>query len=1253
MVRKLLFFFVLSALTAALPARASTLTVCDGGDTSDHVPIYGYYLDDFLKCEFIIPADSLTEMTGKSITQITWYLDVTASSDWGDASFKIFMKEVDASTFSPVDYEYSFYGYNDATVVYEGALDGQQSVMSIPLQQSFDYHGGNLLIGVYNMVEGQWSKTTFYGVATDDSSDDTPSVSGYRDESAGGLDEVPANSRYFLPKTTFEYVSQGEILSPIDLTVRDITTSTATLSWTPRDSETQWEVAYKLSSAEEWTELTVGVDSVDLSGLTSCAFYDCRVRAIKDGNVSAWSEATFCTQCCEDADKGELAYTLTDSFGDGWNGAYIGVVNLSINREEATITNANSAKITGSVRICYDVPYAFIWHKGSYDYECSFSFSNPIINEELFSISGAQNLATGDTLFVYTLVAETYPRPEDLQVGAVTYNSATLTWTPGDDETAWQVAYSTDENFDPKVSIEGATIVNVNTTPEVTLNLNEYTTYFAAVRSKYGDMTSAWCNNIVSFRTPAQFAPVEDLSVDTVKSNMAIAEWTPIADAGYSLRYREFSGNISEDFEGGKMPVGWTVIDADGDGFNWSIYQPNGETDSNGNPYSYGNFTICSASFINDVGVLSPDNWLIMPRTMLGGTLSYYVRALDPSYPDDLMEVYVSTSGSEVSDFEAVPNTMVTPIDQSLTLHTVDLSAYSGEGYVAFRHYNSVDQYIILLDNVTLTVPEGIPVQEWTVIDPTTSPTEMTGLHENTLYEVEVQAHYSGGDSPWVHTTFATSPNTAVPTDLAADNVTDITADATWEGAHDAYNLRYRAAEVDYYANDFEASSGDLTMFNNDGDTESSWFRTSILNRDDNGNRYLFGKCGMACYTSPDTVPTTDKWAVTPSATLGGELSFYMRSSYIGHPENFEVYLSTSGNTVEDFLNNGVMLLSGSTEDVLTQYTCDLSDYDGQEGYIAFRYTGGYNLILLDDVAIVKEPAGAWSVEENVTSPHTLSGLNPETKYDIQVQGIYGENKTTEWSDIAQFTTDKHRVTLAEVLAGDNGIVTIDEELAVVLSTDDYIILSDGKGNWLKVVDNNTISDYPAITALHGDLRDVAKNPVLWVSAYVPVEQAGFTVAPTQVNLTAANLEDIAAIKPNEVVNVTGYYKADESALCAYSPNKEQQGMSLSLTVDHLGGVALTDGELYRMLGVITLKEAWTPAAGAPARVEKDGDNIFSNLLLDAVTADITTSVIELRDVTDKEIEAIYNLAGMRVSNPSGGIYIVKFTDGTAAKVRF
>ena len=54
----------------------------------------------------------------------------------------------------------------------------------------------------------------------------------------------------------------------------------------------------------------------------------------------------------------------------------------------------------------------------------------------------------------------------------------------------------------------------------------------------------------------------------------------------------------------------WTIVDSDGDGNNWSVI------DFDDNEGSVLN----SASFINQVGILTPDNWIITPAINLASS---------------------------------------------------------------------------------------------------------------------------------------------------------------------------------------------------------------------------------------------------------------------------------------------------------------------------------------------------------------------------------------------------------------------------------------------------------------------------------------------------------------------------------------------------------------------------------------------------------------------------------------------------------
>ncbi len=62
----------------------------------------------------------------------------------------------------------------------------------------------------------------------------------------------------------------------------------------------------------------------------------------------------------------------------------------------------------------------------------------------------------------------------------------------------------------------------------------------------------------------------------------------------------------TEGFETGVLPAGFTTYDNDGDGYNWDptlVYNP---TSNYGHNESHG--AITSASYINGIGVLTPDN---------------------------------------------------------------------------------------------------------------------------------------------------------------------------------------------------------------------------------------------------------------------------------------------------------------------------------------------------------------------------------------------------------------------------------------------------------------------------------------------------------------------------------------------------------------------------------------------------------------------------------------------------------------------
>ena len=658
MFKKILLSMVLLCVGFASSFAQETLTVYDGEATSNYVPIYGFYVDDFVKAEFVMNADELESMTGATIEGLTWYLSTPAADSWGTATFQIFMKEVSEPTIS------NFTGLTDATVVYTGTLDGTQSTMEIEFDAPYTYEGGHLLIGVYVIQEGTYKAATFAGTAVDGAS--------LCASNGTSLDNITSGTqRNFVPKTTFSYVPGSGVIyyKPTNVQASNITPNSADITWTPGSDETSWNVEYKKSADEEWTAAgAVSTPAITLDVLENGTSYDVRVQAdYGDGNLSSWASASFTTTICDAANMGEIAYTLTDTYGDGWNGNKLQIVYHNTGAVIAELTMTSGSLLEGTVNLCYGEDYDLVWVSGNYGYETGFTVVDPegeIIYE--FHGTGASSgpVPTAGVLTTFQITKDQFPKPKHLEVSDITGASAVATWT-GEAE-------------------------------------------------------------------------------------------------NYNLRYRTVAVNHGtvEDFTGvdnGGLPEGWTTIDGDGDGYNWAVWVLTLEDGGT-------QVTLSSNSFVNNVGALTPDNWVITPQSTFGTQVQFDAWGQDPSYAAEHFQVYVSTTGTDVADFAPISDEIVTTGTQ--TTYTFDLGEYAGQtGYIAIRHFNCTDQYILNVTNFSILGEQDVePAGEWVVMEGVTSPTTMEPLTVGTTYEVQVQAVYADGNSEWTDLVeFTTLPADAMP----------------------------------------------------------------------------------------------------------------------------------------------------------------------------------------------------------------------------------------------------------------------------------------------------------------------------------------------------------------------------------------------------------------------------------------------------------------------------------------------------------
>jgi len=201
------FFTFIAVAAMALAAQAGSLTICNGLYYSNSSPICGLYADEVgTMTQSIYPADMLTDMVGKEISQLTFYTladyyeqqgqtsdDQTDYIYFDGAKFQLALLEVDQLGYTePV-------AIVGATAVATTVPEFGDIEVVFQLDEPFLYNGGNLLVEVTCVeTQGEWGQTYFLG----------DGVEGY-DCAYYFIDGEGMTSSY-LPKVTFEYEDAEE-----------------------------------------------------------------------------------------------------------------------------------------------------------------------------------------------------------------------------------------------------------------------------------------------------------------------------------------------------------------------------------------------------------------------------------------------------------------------------------------------------------------------------------------------------------------------------------------------------------------------------------------------------------------------------------------------------------------------------------------------------------------------------------------------------------------------------------------------------------------------------------------------------------------------------------------------------------------------------------------------------------------------------------------------------------------------------------
>ena len=783
-----------------------------------------------------------------------------------------------------------------------------------------------------------------------------------------------------------------------------------------------------------------------LSDLQLATLYEVMVRANCGDEVSEWTNpVSFTTDYCLPEDMCQLTFVVTDSYGDGWNGAAILVLDYEMYTETgdidaaliATIANQNLDGTNGvetqtvTLDVCDGRDLIFGWQSGNYDSETSYQIIDNVGDV-------VEEGSAGFDAFAYTVACNsTCRKPTDFAASEIGPRSAVLSWTENGEATSWVIAYMA--ATDTVISY-----VDASTNPFTLTDLTPETTYYAIVRSDCGEVEK-WSDQI-SFKT-TEACPKPTLDV-TAYPFSAMIDWTAFADS-YDLEWALVPG----DDVTGKDPYideGWYYYDngtyvgsvgLGGGEFQWAVMFPAGSFEgsllSTVKAYDI-NAMVGTLAIYND-GETAPANQITIQDIEFTGA-SDWVEFSTNANIDPAKNVWVVF---DAVDGAAYPIGTSNDDNGDANGRWVEINGswYDMANVGVTGRANMVRAFFESgLDPSTM---------DWNPELGVMPPYELTDLEPETTYAVRVRANCGeDGESSWAMVTFTTPSACDTPINLNVDEVTATSATLSWLGYQNSYDVRYRhpveadpstPATIIFEAHDvWGDGSGYQMLFDADANTYGTLW---------NANHYIFVDGEQ--YTGGD-LPTTYydefEYKIPEGAngalddTINVVIDDIVTFTIPAGTYDYVILNPTPGDRFYVAADNG-------------QVPCAGDDFEFKPG-VTYHFTmqrfgtgdgAAFELI---------QEWGDWITVSTAENSAILSDLTPNTEYEWQVQGKDKkcDGGATEWTEVLTFTTPElttYTQTIA-LLAGTNYFstnveITLDDlkaALVEALANDENIAIT-------------------------------------------------------------------------------------------------------------------------------------------------------------------------------------------------------------------
>ena len=725
-------------------------------------------------------------------------------------------------------------------------------------------------------------------------------------------------------------------------------------------------------------------------------------------------------------------------------------------------------------------------------------------------IEAANSSRTGNGVYIDDITIDNPPaciKPTYLAATLIPAvgDKAILNWTENGDATAWEICLNGDED----------NLIEVTENPYTLTDLTAEQTYTAKVRANCGDNgTSDWSNEVTfnptnkivigEGTTTSSYLPTQTNFNYSLTNQIYTVEELGEAGAIFSVDFFMTSSSnytrnldvymVSTDKTGFENNTDWIGVTEDDLVFSGDVEFVGNEwtTITFTNPFVYDGINNVAIIVDDNTGVYSSRSFRVFTA---GATQSIYQyndnTNLDPTADPIGNASGTTTSKNQIRILKGEPPTCYKPTAVEATEITAESAIIT---WTRDERNAEGETYSILdVDHEPVAEAEELTGDNF----------QLTGLEAAHEYTYFVRTNCANDEEVnLVAVTFTTLADCPAPTEVAVveNSVNAYNATISWTGYpanENGYLVSYRtAAYFDGVSEQFATTSA-----------PTGWTRyTGLLSDVMNGTQLTTTTSGWTFGTGNNVFDNHAKvniygtgikyWLVTPDidVTEGYVLNFDMALTVWSSSSSAS---PTAGSQPDDKF---VVLVSGdemATWTILRQWdnegseyvydeipntgenvSIDLSDFVGQTVNIAFygesTTSNGDNNLHIDNVAVGFDvAAGDWETVNTDAEETTveLTNLEPETLYEVKVQGLCADDVVSNESESITFTTLPSCVPVTDVQVNNVTSNSVDVSWTAGLITDNAWQIAyreNGASDWTEaaVYDNPfPLTDLSANTA--------------------------------------------------------------------------------------------------------------------------------------------------------------------------------------------